>query len=367
MAIIELLTSLLFVLSTTRSKGEVEANCFHNDRDLHPDILRSHRIQMDPNLMSEVYSVVDQRLQRDIGDDDLDKNMKMVMRLLRNEIDLKSARGKRFCLGLGTRPLISEDFDKNVTINALLRLNDLKKVKKSGFGCSPTNTQHLAENNAIAEDPIGRRLRNEPNLLPRIDNLIFNIAQQRAEHCVPKYKVLLTNIHNLESFQVIKDLWDPIFKHRLVKADFNCSGQIDSVFENSPQQALDFFDNEQYATAQDEMDIILKHLSRESTRSSFKFPYDGSDPNIRKFEKFAQTPCANYVNTTSHLFESLDFDMKFKPYLTTGALIMVDKDHIVHKLKAYYTMCRKLGGEKERFIHLLNRYLIDSLPYKLED
>lgn len=367
MAYRRLLTNLMVILTLTGTKKRlvgVEAGCLGGENELRPDVLRSHRAPVDPTLMSPVYQKIDKILQNSVPGNDLDANMKMVMRLLRVEIACKLPRTKRFCFGLGTNSLMSQDFDKNITTNALLRLNDLKKVKKSGLGCSVLNTNHLAENNAIARDPIGRRLRNEPDLLPRIDNLIFDLAEHRAEHCLPKYKELLTNIFNLDSYRVIVNYWDPIFEHRLTKANFSGHEQVDSAFRNSPEQALSFFEDMRYAIADDEMDTILKYLSAASANSSFKFPYDGTDPNIRKFEKFARIPCVKYIDTTSNLLESFTFDIKLKPNLSAGSVSPVGQDHIVHRLKAYYVMCEKLVSDKDRYVHLLNRHLINSLPYK---
>lgn len=370
MTVGKLLTSIAIVLSIgiDGSPVVVEAGCFSNDEVLHRDVLRYLKAKVNQTSMSEVYEVIDSKLRSSVRNDKLDKNMRVVMRLLHTEIKAKIfGPEKRYCFGFGTLPLMSEDFDKNITINALLRLYDLEKIEKNGLGCTIPYTHYLVENNLLAKDPIGRRLRNEPNLLPRIDNLIFDIARKRAEHCLPKYKELLTEILGLYCYGMVKNYWDPIFKHRLVKDNFKGDREVDSVFRDSPSEALEFFDSTENAIEEDQMVIILDRLSKAKLTSSFKIPYDGTDENIHRFEKFVRTPCSNYIDATSDLLESLEFSMKLRPYLPKEVVSMIDNDQNVYRLRAYYSMCKKLVKEKDRFVQLLNLLLINSLPYQSDE
>lgn len=367
MSFIKLLmgVGILIQIYDVQSVG-VQAACFRCEEDLPTETLRKFRAKVEPSLMSDVYQVVDKELQKRVRSNDLNKNMRAIGRLLLIEVGSKLPRTKRYWFGFGTRPLISEDFDKNITINALLRLNDLKKVYKNGLQCSMPYTHYITENNLIARDPIGRRLRAQPDLLPRLDDLIFDLARRRAEHCLPIYKQLLNEVFDLYCYDMVKNYWDSILEHRF-RASFDGPMQVDVAFRDFPEQAMRLLAGGENAIVYEEMDIILDHLSKAAANSSFKVPYDGTDANIHKFDKFARTPCLNYIDATLDMFESVEFSMQFDPYLPRHLVRSFEEDNIVYRLQAYCIMCKKLVAERDRFVQLLNLYLIDSLPYRADE
>lgn len=319
------------------------------------------RTDVDENLMSEVYEVIDRYLIEKVKNNDPADNLPQVKRLLDYEMDAKPSlfRDKHY---------VSKHMphmDRSVIVKALQSLDDLNSVLTSDYDCSIANTHRLIENNRIAKDAIGRLTSDGSTLFPRIDNVIFFMAHKRASRCLQKYVSICGTVRGLHASWAIRDFWNPIFEHRFKKAKFDHWKSSNMAFYTNHQEALQLIESTPHALQQDEMRPVVEGLEKAALVSNtYKAPKDGSDPTVRKFEHMLSL-CSAYVSLLENTFKSLDFDLLMKKALPKEMLYPFEHDHMLYQQRAYYSMCQKLINEKDRFAVLLRDYKTPKVRFRV--
>lgn len=337
--------------------GLASATLGKHDIDWDDRAVENERVDnIDRRLLSAGYLVFEKHLKRKVKDNNFDLIIRQVEKSLLREMIAKyssdepeSVRAKLSSGCLSERLKIEhEALSKRVImINALLRLKDLKKVKESGFECTLDEWHILEENNRIAMDPIGKRHRQETsgdrNQLARIDNLITELARQRAEHCLPDYAAWLSN-PNFAGYMCVKQYWDLIFAHRFSS----------NILLDTPKRGLELIENMSHGIEADEVDIVLEFVQRiGATQFLLDVHNNGLDEIGYIFEKELLNRCDTYILMMSPVFGLIDFDMQLKGYLSREVVDQIEYNPAVAQQRAYYVMCKKLVQEKDRFMQFL--------------
>lgn len=318
-------------------------------------VLRRERLPVDEGLMGEAYKVIDKYLLDKIGDDDVQTNMREIRWLLHNEIKTKEGA---LCSKLPGRVCISELMqtgDRSIAMNALLRLNELAKIAESKSPLSIDETNHLIENNRIARDPFGRRKKLRPDLLPRLDSLIIKIAVRRAEIALPRYRDIMRTITTLRSYRTVEDLWDPILELRLGK-------NVDLTFSRRPSKTLMWIQVMPNAFELSEMRLFNKFVRSQMSYSHLQ----GVPKDARyRFELIIKQPCLDYIDIVSNLITSFKFSLDFREFLAQDTLESIDRDLLIHKAQAYFSMCKKLIKDGDAFVDAYRNYLASLVSQRI--
>lgn len=310
---------------------------------------------LDPYMQgqcAEAYVLIDRHLRNKISGDDLKDNIKEVKRLLSREDEAM----KDNVLGFFKKKLcISEQLcskDRWAMLTALNMLTSLRSAPEPAYQCFIYATQNLADNNRIAADPIGRRSRNETDLLPRIDSLIFDVALRRAKLCFPRYKDQLIHMsYRLhDDFRAMSSYFNRIIEYRMQQRHF-AYGRLDGIFSELPEKAIRFVKGMPHAIEKDDIRVALEILSNQGGSSS-DVP-EVTDWPLHSFEKFLRKPCLRYIDLVSNVMESFDFYLKLKRFLSDQVIRSCVDEREVSKLRAYFLMCRKLVLERGRFVEIL--------------
>lgn len=326
---------------------------------LSDSVLSGEYKRIDERLMTEAFVIIDNHLKRSIDSNDFGTNLDELRAVIRNELEAKSiesepqswwTRWRRIqCL---SQQLSSRNRD--VMVNALMRLLQLEHVNQGVFRCTILFTQELAENNRIAQDTIGRRNRNDPFRFPRLDNIIFDTALRRAEKCIPYYRNRLRVSETTDAFETIHKYWSRILEHRFDAAHFGVKhGKVDQIFNQHPRGALDLVEKMPHAIEEDEIEMAQEFLDAESEKKSIGTMSTYRLRNLQ-YEVELETPCSDYIGYVMHTFDSLDFDLQMEQYISSGVMEAARRDGEISRMKAYFLLCRKLINERNRFIEFIS-------------
>lgn len=309
-----------------------------------------------PEAMTEAYRVIDEHLARELDTKSAEANLRELASLLSAEVAATGACGLARAFNAApnlARQLASKDSE--LMINSMMRLLDLDSVLEVNKACSIYSTRDLIENNLIAQDAIGRRIRKEPRLFARLDDIIFDVALRRAATCISLYAGELQQVTKDRDYNLnlVRSFWREILGSRLNKKYFAAS--LDEVFAKNAKGALEAVKNMDWAIEPGEMSLILKFLDSmpESSSSSSRKMEGPVERRVSLFEKYLERPCLMYNSVVHHVIKSLEFDLQFEGVLKTSIIEAVENDPETAKHRAYYAMCKKLTDEKYRFEHLL--------------
>lgn len=341
-------------------------NCFRpaNDQDAPAEVASNFERDR-----SQSFDLIDLHLRNKVPTDDLLANLNEVLTLLYDEEDERSARfrfRRSRCLSQQL-----ESKNREAMIDALLKLKDLSDIRFLGYECDDLTTTVMADVNYQTSDPIGRRSHGRPDLRPRVDQIVHQIAMARAENCLTAYKEHLTRfvINPPEGFTSIRDFWHRVLQRRMAKANYQTGSSVERAFVTQPKETYEFVSKLPYAIEEDDMDIVLELLDSQpySFSRTMSSRSDGADLRAHKFNKFLVKPCTGYINVVRDVFTSFDFDMQLQQYLPEELIRATDHDDIVNELRAYQSMCMKLVNEKDRFVGFLNRLTLAELPFHETD
>lgn len=349
--------------------GCLDALLGPNDRCkvvLSNSILSGEYKRIDESLMSEAYAVIDRHLRRLIDTSDFNTNIEELRVLIHRELEAKSTKSdsRNWWNRWRADQCLSQQLpskNRDVMVNALMRLLQLEHIDQVAHRCTFLVTQELAENNRIAQDTIGRRIRNDPFLFPRIDNIIFDAALRRADICIPYYRDRLKAVsQSADAFAMVHRYWSRILEHRFDAAHFGVKhGKVDQIFKQHPEGALNLVEKMPFAIEEDEIDIAQEFLDSESRRRSFGTRWDDTELRTLQYEVYLETPCTDLISLVMHTFDSFDFDMQLQQYIFSGLMEATQTDGEISRMKAYYLMCRKLMNQRNRFIAIISNHAED--------
>lgn len=315
------------------------------------------KLLLDPYSQSqcaEAFILIDSHLRNTIRDNNLKNNLKEVKKLLAKEEEAMKHNAfaffkKKLCLSEKLRSK-----NKWIMLTALNILTSLHSAPEPAYQCFIHATQNLADNNRVAGDPIGRRSRNDTDLLPRIDSLIFDVARHRAELCLPRYKHQLAQmsyrLHD-DEFVVMNNYFIRLIESRMQQKHF-AYGRLDSIFSELPEEAVSFVKKMPHAFEKDDIRIALGIFNNQGGSSS-DVPGEGADWRIHSFNRFLRRPCLRYIDKLSNIMESFDFYLRLKRFLPGAILRSSVYDRDISKLRAYFLMCTKLVKEESRFVDIV--------------
>lgn len=306
---------------------------------------------------AEAYILIDKHLRSKVRGDDLQRNLKEVQALLKREED---AMGDKM-FGYFKRKLCLSELlrskDRWAMLTALNVLASLRGPPEPAHQCFVYATQNLADANYIAGNPLARRTNNGTDLLPRIDSLIFNLAVQRAELCLPRYRHQLTDIspklHN--EFLMMNSYFNRVIEYRMQRQNF-AHGRLHSILAELPEQAIRFVRRMPYAFESDDIHIALEMFRYQGASSSSEIRQEeqaGTDWRLDSFDAFIRRPCFRYIDMASNVMESIEFYLKVKAFLSNELLMSSVYDRDVGKMRAYYLMCTKAVKEESRFLEIV--------------
>lgn len=307
--------------------------------------------------------LIDAHLRDTVPTDDFVSNMNEILHL----IWFEEADEQAVCYSATRSHCLSqllESKNRDAMLDALMRLKDLSEIRQPGYACDDYTTAIIAEINYQAHDPIGRRNSDRPDMWPRIDELVFREALERAQACLPAYKEHLTRqaINPPRAFATIKEFWHSVFERRFAKVNYLDGISVERAFLTHPKESYEFISKMPHAMEEDEMDIAQTLFDRQSG-GSMNYRADGSDLRVYKFDKYLRKPCLGYINLLMDLFESLDFDLRLRRFIPEDIVRATDNDDIVNETRAYLNMCMKLVNEKQRFASFLTRLMLAELPF----
>lgn len=330
------------------------------------DELQKGKTFVDEKLMADVFKIIDRYLSGQTDSDDLDTNFDLIHTVIRKEKELgrskersaefrkrKSSPVRRFPFAQSNESGISP---KDV-MTALLRLLDLKNVKETQYECSNSNTLKIAEVNRIAMDTITRRLCNQTDLLPRIDNMIFDIALQRAKHCLVDYRATIERISSMPQFKQLTYMWDNLLTKRMRRERF--ADNATNAFLEHPRESMEFVAAMPNVVEQDLIDIIL---------SLFVANFKQSDPVYESagamseyiYNRFLRMPCDSYTDKTSPIFQTYEFDVRLIDFMPVEIKAMDRKHFLIGLQRSYYLLCKKALHEDVRFALVLRQCCLPS-------
>lgn len=319
-------------------------------------------------VLEEAYGVIDEHLKKDIGTANLEANIGWIRSQLSREL-IAADPDRKLCDRLfRNRPSLAgrlQSKDPGVIINALFRLIKLEETDSAGLKCSYSVTRHIAMNNEIANDPLGRRVRGEPAIFMRIDNLIVNSAIERAHFCIPLYRDQLGAISRITNQYVVavRNLWTMILGHRFRNDKFEeRAADLDRVFTWYSKGAVNRVKQMEHALEEEEVGPLIDFLDKTEQcnleRVAQQYLPDerpGTNGRLSKFRGCLANGCILFNRLVSVWFESLDFDMQLRDYILEDIVETIELDSEVNKQRAFHHMCCKLLEEKDRIIELISR------------
>lgn len=310
--------------------------------------------------LGDTYELIDKHLVSAVPNDELEPNMSELKELLRLENEDESNRSSRFFANRKRAMPLSQQLptkDREMMKSTLRLLLRLEYVVTHHGRCLVSNTHNLRENNRFAKDPIGKRIREEPDDYPRIGALIFNSAVQRAQICLPQYKEELTRMTILPLYPVsdVCKYWDRIIEHRMEVANFIHArdtgvNRLDRAFIKRPKESMLFVMGMQTAIEPEELEIYASVFSNNSTAPAGRAyinSYAGFNDRVLQ-------PCRDYHNQIRGIYNSMDFDLKLRRFVPPEIVRMTAFDDIVSRLRSYLYMCRKLLDENSKIIDLFH-------------
>lgn len=325
------------------------------------------RKNVDIGSLTQAYELIESHLNATVDSVELTPNFSKVKELLDDESKAKAMSiksGRKFWRKPESKPfrlseqLESSDYlrgnydDQEVMVNALLRLMDLQYVRYAyENSCSKQVTDILDENNRIAKDPIGRRAREGPNHLGHIDYMILVVAIDRAQRCTARYVDRIEQDSLARDYYLtsIRYYWNSILQHRMrIQGSGDHLEQAQSVIEQYPREALEFFIRNPVAMQEDEVDIVIELIDQVKASSTSVLLPEGTDRRSREFNWFLVRPCKAFLRELEYEFESLDFDLLFSSVLFKEVRERIRAMTGKEVRRVYYTMCKQLINDKER-------------------
>lgn len=288
------------------------------------------------NDQKEANVILECHLESVVETDDFDSNAAEIERLIED--------GGRYCYckypPRGPWGSSAKHNHKALMMRTLQILSDLTYVRKHGYRCDFTTTYTLARTNSVTMDTIGRRIRRDTDLWPRIDGMVFEVALGRAARCIRECKDNLADltIRPPDETVLLQDYWRRIIEHRLGRTN------LERAYLDRPGELYMLIHNMSSATvAQAELDIA---------RQVFK---DKAQATADEFDAFLTASCQNYLPRVLDIFVTFDFDIRLRGFIPGVAVPSNLTDFVtnnVHRL--YMIMCRKLVNERSpSFLPLL--------------
>lgn len=316
--------------------------------------------------LKPAYGVINHCLTEDLpGDDNFERNIAQV----------ESYLGKK-------KPSIA--YKKKVSSSrlrdAIELFTELSKVDHSSHRCSFEMTQTLMQNNAAADEAIERLMKTEKLFhfgsvadIRRIDRLIFEAANRRAQVCQPIYKKQFIH-HSREypetDFMRLREYFDKLLEHKLrqnpvpyLSVDDNI--HIDDLINKKPIRIKTFIDKTKVGKLKRaDINFVLDYLDRVATRNNDERviklkkltarPDSKSAQNERKsinvalFRDYLVEPCKDYINLFGSVFESAIFDYKIKARLTLSK--WDEDDYKYQKYLIYFGLCRRFVSDEQKLV-----------------
>lgn len=312
--------------------------------------------QIDEESLFEAIKIIDWHLRKSIDTNDFGSNIDELRTLTLSELDAKSGREsgqrKRWWGRWRERQCLSQrspSTSRDVMVNALIRLLRLDHVDETAYACKYFVTEELSECNRASKDSIGRRVRNGTHLLPRIDDIIFETARRRADFCLPYYQRELRSISRLsdQSFALVHEFWNRILEHRFEAAQLD----VDRLGEQDWMRALAHIERMPLAIEEGEVEIVKQVLDAMHARRLSE-PREGQVRTMQH-EAFLVIPCSSFIDKVRETIESLDFDLQLGRFIAPRSMDAVLKDEQIHRVRAYYSICRKVVDHAERTLKLI--------------
>lgn len=304
---------------------------------------------------TEAYALIDKHLRKKIKSNDLSRNLDEVRKVLRQEqVIHKDWRlcGLQWKSGLSRRLQCPGSPVVNF-IDATSKLLELRFREQLSDQCIVETALVLAHNNRIAIDPIGRRVRGEPDLLPRVDNLIFDAALKSANFCLPLYRNQLTimSLRSHDDFNAMEIYWNHILERRLIRAHLaDETDRLDTVLAMHPDGTLDFIRQMPHAIEVDEVPFVSKMLDKDDSITGE--PADLADLRAYKLVKLLKEPCERYFELVADVMRSINFYLRLRKFLSKELIGMIVYDEEVSRLRAYSLMCKKLVEDEDHFVRI---------------
>lgn len=221
-------------------------------------------------------------------------------------------------------------------METLQKLVDLNYIKKHGYRCDFRSTFLLSRANNIAMDPISRRTHKKTDLWPRIDNMVFEVALERAKKCLRECKANLIQMTVSPSSEAIllQDYWKRVLDRRL-KAVVTGDVRFETAFANKPSTMELFVDRLPHATVEeDELDIGRKIFKGQA------------DATADEFNQFLTKSCQGYLPQVLDIFETFDFDAQLQRSIPGTVVFSDDVEFMTNNVhRIYMKMCKKLVRE----------------------
>lgn len=315
--------------------------------------------------LKPAFGVINHYLSTELpGDDNFDRNMQQA----------ESLMGKK-------KPSIA--YKKKVSssrLNTALELfTSLKNVQFVSRRCTHEMTKTLMRNNQAAENAIERMMKTEKLFyfgsvadIRRIDRLVFDAANRRAQVCQPMYKKQFMHYsreYPETDFMRLREYFDSLLEYKLRNnpvpyLNVDDEIHIDDLLQKSPIRVKTFIDKTKVGKLrQDEIDFVLDYLRKVGARNndrritkldSVQGPETKSAANERKsinvalFKDYLVEPCKDYISLFGSVFESALFDHKIKARAPVNK--WDEDDYRYHKYLIYFGLC-------ERFVHKEHKLL----------
>lgn len=293
------------------------------------------------NNQKEANILVENYLESAIDNDDFEQNMDKIKSLITSGDQCHEDK----CYKRGIFAKLKPKPSHNILMETLQRLSDLYYIVKHGYRCDLRTTYLLSRTNSIAMDPIGRRIRQESDLWPRIDDMVFKVAVEKAKKCIRECKENLEQLTVAPSDEdaLLQSYWKQILEHRMQMANSDYA-RLERAYIDEPQGIEVFIDSIQHATVeQDEISIAQKIFKSRAGAT----PHD--------INNFLTRSCQNYLPRLLDIFESFDFDVQLQRLIPGVAISSVETDFLTNNVhRIYMKMCKKLINEREpSFLPLL--------------
>lgn len=300
----------------------------------------SHKAETD---QMETLAFIENHLRSVIDTDEIEPNIAEIKRLYHLGDQYYTAEERRRSEAenklLRTADLERPDHEV-VLFDNLNRLEDLDQIIKDDYPCDYHTTYLLSRLNSLAMDPVGRRLRYQPDLWPRIDNMVFRVAVNRARKCIMGSKGNLDQLARSQDHELMQMYWKQILERRMERT--NLEGvSLEKASTVVPEEVNRFIDSMPHAAFdQNEMDIVLD-----------------------MFNKFLTRSCQRYISQALNIFATYDFDAQLKGSISGAALSREDDKFLktnVHR--TYMKICEKFILERTPSYLALLKQGVDLYP-----
>lgn len=348
--------SAIAIILLSVALGRAEAlscfggSCTTGDDDYDVESMRNEQVSED--LMRQAYTEIDGKF---APDSDIASTFDQINKLIAEELRPSSngVLGRVLAGKKGSRSRLVKSMDKDVVVNALIRLLDLANVT-NGYKCTCTNTRLLELNNQLASDPV-----DQEDVNTNLGKFVAEIAARRADHCLPVYRneLLILTLQPAEDEKWLYKFLDSVLIRRFKRASLmpeDSTDSVDKMIQKRPVEVSKMVAQFENGIEADEVDLAedIFDEAEASTERSFV----GSSESLPfQFDKIIVTPCKHYLASIVKVFYPMDFDLKSRDKISGRAQFYVDlyeADKLFGKHRAYQKMCQLLVNEHERFAKL---------------